>query len=332
MTEVERIHNIDGARRWLALASACVPVDHPGLTANSLEEILHQLSGKQTSSGYAHFVAVDGDVDSAYGTARLSMRDNLESAFISLSVLPSQRRRGVGSALAQEILAFVRREGRAKVMWTVGSPLGEESPGCKFSCDLGARKALSRLRGELDLTVAGDRELDALVQAQIGGRDSDYQIVTWVDRAPDELVDGVARLVGRMSTDPPSGGLSLVPEVWDAPRWREKEDDARRSGRRRLAAGAVNRSGELVAFTDIGFWPHEPSVAEQWNTIVDPAHRGHRLGLSVKVANLRNLRKEDPEALRLETWNAIENSRIIAINELLGYRVVERVDEYVLTL
>ena len=147
MTEVERIHNIDGARRWLALASACVPVDHPGLTANSLEEILHQLSGKQTSSGYAHFVAVDGDVDSAYGTARLSMRDNLESAFISLSVLPSQRCRGVGSALAQEILAFVRREGRAKVMWTVGSPLGESRQVAVFVRPRGEKSTLETARG-----------------------------------------------------------------------------------------------------------------------------------------------------------------------------------------
>jgi RimJ/RimL family protein N-acetyltransferase len=135
-----------------------------------------------------------------------------------------------------------------------------------------------------------------------------------------------------MSTDTPRGDLSLESEVWDASRWREKEDDAFRSGRRRLAAGAVNRSGRLVAFTDIGAWAQEPSVAEQWNTIVDPDHRGHRLGLATKVANLRKLRREIPGARRLETWNAIENSRMIAINELLGFQIVERVDEYQLSL
>jgi RimJ/RimL family protein N-acetyltransferase len=120
--------------------------------------------------------------------------------------------------------------------------------------------------------------------------------------------------------------------VWDAPRWREKEDDAFRSGRRRLAAGAVDGSGHLVAFTDIGVYVQQPSVAEQWNTIVDLNHRGHRLGFAAKVANLRNLRQEVPEALRLETWNAIENSRMIAINEHLGFQVAERVDEFQLQL
>jgi RimJ/RimL family protein N-acetyltransferase len=197
---------------------------------------------------------------------------------------------------------------------------------------MGARSALSRLRRELDLEIVDDSELDYLVRTQVEGRDGDYELVTWVDRAPDDLVEDVARLVGRMSTDTPSGDLSLEPEVWDASRWREKEDDALRSGRRRLAAGAIGRSGHLVAFTDIGAWAQEPAVAEQWNTIVDPDHRGHRLGVATKVANLRNLRREIPGALRLETWNALENSRMIAINELLGFQVVERVDEYQLTL
>jgi RimJ/RimL family protein N-acetyltransferase len=131
-----------------------------------------------------------------------------------------------------------------------------------------------------------------------------------------------------MSTDTPRGDLSLEPEIWDAERWREKEDDAFHSGRGRVAAGAVDARGHLIAFTDIGVWKQAPDVAEQWNTIVDPDHRGHRLGLAVKIANLRQLRREVPRALRLETWNANDNSRIIAINETLGFQIVERVDEF----
>jgi GNAT superfamily N-acetyltransferase len=330
--ELERIDDVTGAARWLTLASSCVPIDHPGLIAGSLEEVLHQLSGVQRFAGYAHFVAVDDGVDVAYGTVRLPMRDNLSSAVVSMSVLPAQRGRGIGRALANEILAFVRNEGRTNVVFTVGSPVGEESPGCALSRALGARTALSRLRRELDLTVVDESELDTLETTRIEGRSRDYEVVTWIDRVPDNVLEDVAQLVGRMSTDTPSGDLSWQPEVWDGARWREKEDDARLSGRQRIAAGAVDRRGHLVAFTDIGVYVHEPVVAEQWNTIVDPVHRGHRLGLAVKIANLRNLRKEVPGALRVETWNAIENFRMVAINELLGYQVVERVDEFELAL
>jgi RimJ/RimL family protein N-acetyltransferase len=328
---LERIWDAAGAERWFALASKCVPVDHPGLVAGSLDEVLHQLRGEQRSARYAHFVAVEDDVDVAYGTVRLPLRDNLSNATVSISVLPSRRSQGIGTAFATEILAFIRNEGRTSAVWTVGSPLNEESRGCAFSRALGATNVLSRLRRELDLTVVDKRELENLVNAKIDERDSDYEIVTWIDRAPDHLVEGVARLVGRMSTDTPRGGLSWESEVWDVSRWREKEADAFHSGRGRVAAGAVDRSGDLVAFTDIGVWKEEPSVAEQWNTIVEPDHRGHRLGLAVKFANLRHVRLEVPETLRLETWNANENTRMIAINELLGFQIVERVDEFQLT-
>lgn len=329
---VERIKDAAGAERWFALASKCVPIDHPGLVAGSLDEVLHQLRGEQRSARYAHFVAVQDRTDVAYGTVRLPLRDNLSNATVSISVLPSRRSQGLGTAFVTEILAFLRSEGRTSAVWTVGSRVNEESQGCAFSRALGARKVLSRLRRELDLTMVNERELENLVGANIGERDGDYEIVTWIDRAPDRLVEAVARLVGRMSTDTPHGELSWESEVWDVSRWREKEDDALHSGRGRVAAGAVDRSGDLVAFTDIGVWKQERSVAEQWNTIVEPEYRGHRLGLAVKIANLRQIRREVPEALRLQTWNADENTRMIAINELLGFQVVERVDEFQLTL
>jgi RimJ/RimL family protein N-acetyltransferase len=332
VTELDRIRNSAGAERWIALASKCVPIDHPGLVPSSLEEILHQLRGEQRSARYAHFVAVEDGADVGYGTVRLPLRDNLFNATISISVLPSWRNQGIGKAFATQILDFVRSEGRTSAVWTVGSPVSGESEGCAFSRVLGAKNVLSRLRRELDLTTVDERGLDNLLKAKFDQRNSEYEVVTWVDRAPDHFVEGVAKLVGRMSTDTPRGELLCESEVWDASRWREKEDDASHSGRGRIAAGAVDRSGGLVAFTDIGIWKDEPSVAEQWNTIVEPKHRGHRLGLSVKIANLRHLLREVPGADRLETLNANANTRMIAINELLGFQIVERVDEYQLTL
>jgi RimJ/RimL family protein N-acetyltransferase len=277
-------------------------------------------------------VGVEDGTDVAYATVRLPERDNRANATVSISVLPLRRNRGIGTDFVTQILDFVRSEDRTSAVWTVGSPTSNESPGCAFSRALGAKKVLSRLRRELDLTRIDERFLDTLVKRKIDGRDRDFEVVTWIDRAPDLLVAGVAQLVGRMSTDTPRGDLAWDSEVWDASRWREKEDDAFHSGRGRLAAGAVDRSGDLVAFTDIGIWKQLPAVAEQWNTIVDQNHRGHRLGLAVKIANLRHLLREVPGALRLETWNADENSRMIAINELLGFEIVERVDEYQLAL
>lgn len=331
MIAFERISDAAGARRWLELARTCIRVDHPGMVAGSLEEIMHQLSGVQRSSRYAHFLAVEDGADVAHGTVRLPLRDNLAGATVSLSVLPSRRRRGIGTALAREILAFVSGAGRTHVAWTVGSPVGKESPGRAFSRLLGARKVLSRLRRELDLRDVDDSKLDDLVNARIEGRDSDYDIVTWVDRAPDALVDGVANLVGRMSTDTPRGDLSTDPEVRDASRWR--------GGGRCLPFWTATPCGRRCRSQRPlgGFHGHRRlgSRASRRRAVehdVDPDHRGHRLGLAIKVANLRNLRREIPGALGLETWNTLENFRIVAINELLGFHIVESVDEYQLSL
>ncbi len=42
--------------------------------------------------------------------------------------------------------------------------------------------------------------------------------MAWTGPCPDELVDGYAALVARMSTDAPMGGLDIEPEHWDAAR------------------------------------------------------------------------------------------------------------------
>ena len=92
---------MSAAKRWLALAWTCVPVDHAGLITGSLEEILLQVSGGQLSSRYAHFIAIEDGPDVARGTARPPMRDNLSNAVVSVSLLPPRRRRGIGATLAE---------------------------------------------------------------------------------------------------------------------------------------------------------------------------------------------------------------------------------------
>ena len=50
-------------------------------------------------------------------------------------------------------------------------------------------------------------------------------------------------------------------------------------------------------------------------------HRGHRLGLLLKVAMLELLAEREPQVERIETYNAESNAHMVTINETLGYRV-----------
>jgi hypothetical protein len=49
-------------------------------------------------------------------------------------------------------------------------------------------------------------------------------------------------------------------------------------------------------------------------------HRGNRLGLLIKAANLRAARQRWPTARSVLTWNAVENRHMLAINTLLGFK------------
>jgi RimJ/RimL family protein N-acetyltransferase len=73
---------------------------------------------------------------------------------------------------------------------------------------------------------------------------------------------------------------------------------------------------------------HEPSRAYQWGTLVRPAHRGHRLGMAVKVANLRQLQEAVPGVDHVITWNAESNARMVAVNDRLGFVPTERMGEF----
>ena len=52
-------------------------------------------------------------------------------------------------------------------------------------------------------------------------------------------------------------------------------------------------------------------------------HRGHRLGLLVKIENVRHTLGSERDLRYIDTWNAAENTHMIAINEAIGFRAVD---------
>ena len=52
-------------------------------------------------------------------------------------------------------------------------------------------------------------------------------------------------------------------------------------------------------------------------------HRGHRLGLLTKAAMLQWLAEAEPKVDRIVTGNAASNKHMIAVNETLGFELLE---------
>jgi GNAT superfamily N-acetyltransferase len=273
---------------------------------------------------------VAGDVV-ASGYVRMPLQDNLDRAEVAVHVLPEQRRRGLGRSMAHHLEREARGHGRstlyAEVQWDVeGGSDGAGRAGSEFARAAGYDLALSDVQRELALPVAG-YVLSALAE-EAGPRHAAYELRSFVGAVPDDLVAGWTVLLGSLSTEAPTGDLDLEPEQISVEAHRDAEDVVRRQGRTKYNTVALDRTGEVVAYTDLATTVHEPGRAYQWGTLVRRADRGHRLGLAVKVANLRLLQRERPDIARVITWNAESNSHMVAVNEQLGFRPVARLGEF----
>ena len=96
----------------------------------------------------------------------------------------------------------------------------------------------------------------------------------------------------------------------------------REAGTLRITAVAVAPDGSFAGNSEVHLHESADStLGWQENTLVMPEHRGHRLGLALKVATHRQLTARAPQLRALVTWNSHVNPWMIEINEKLGYRV-----------
>jgi GNAT superfamily N-acetyltransferase len=337
MSDLELVHVTDSTalRRWWRIDDATMSADHVGLPADPMVELLPALTGPIAGYGIELWLGMSGGQDIGCVKLTMPLHDNLGNADVDLAILPEHRGQGLGRRLAEAMLARVRALGRTTVTAEVASPLGADlgrRPGALLAGRFGATPVLTELRRLLDLTETDEAGLAAL-EADVAAGAKDYSLMQWIDRVPDGDVEDLAVLMVRMSTDAPHGDLVEEPEVWDVARYRAKEDSAVARDRKRVGTAARDEvAGRLVGFTDIGVSTVRPEVGYQWDTIVSREHRGHSLGLLVKLANLRLLREVSPQTRYLNTWNAEDNAPMVAVNDALGFRPVEVMQEWQLEL
>lgn len=284
----------------------------------------------------AFFIRVDGRMV-ARSSVRLGQQENLDRADLQVAVLGAYTGRGIGRALLEHAEAVAAAEHRTVFVASTQHRPGFDTEGPDLALPATGTGALpGTSRGVRFATAAGYRleqverysslavaeaapKLDSLERDALGRADG-YDLLSWTDHCPEDLVMQLAALMSRMSTDAPSGGIGYEEETWDAARVRHVEDTWQQAGNVSLVAAARHRdSGELVAYSVLELSPDKPWLAEQDDTLVAAAHRGHRLGMLVKIANLRRL-ADYPAVERVTTFNAAENDHMLAINVALGFR------------
>jgi GNAT superfamily N-acetyltransferase len=323
--------SLEQLRLWQDVSDAVVAVDVPDLPPSPFEELVATARTPRASVREERYLVEVEGTPVALGRASFPLLDNTEQCLVFVAVHPAHRRRGHGRTLFDFLVERARGDGRTRVLMEVAEPLvnGDGAPGPAFATSVGATRALDEIRRVLDLDALDEARLDAL-EAEARSRSAGYETLSWIGPTPENLIDDHALLMGRMSVDAPMGDLDWEPEVWDADRVREQDQlvtDQRRTGL--LTAVRHQDSGRLVAFSSMGVSQLQADPAFQWDTIVLQDHRGHRLGMLAKVINLRQLLREVPEARRIVAWNAESNTHMVAINDALGFRPVERLAEWV---
>jgi GNAT superfamily N-acetyltransferase len=277
----------------------------------------------------------DGGVVRAAASVELPRRDNLEKAFVDISVPPENRRKGLGSKLLLEIELFVRGEGRtvvANYVQTEPLALTGCSTGRYFAEHHGFSVAQVNARRELILPLSADVEQRIEIEEKRAKQDG-YDLTAWTGRWPNEFVKDRIEFGRRMSTDVPMGETGLEEEVWDEERVRAGEARVVAENRMMIVTVAQERStGRLVAFTEIAVPLGVPEFAYQHDTLVLAEHRGHGLGLAVKLYNLRAVERHSPRTTHISTWNATDNPWMIAVNEDLGCELIAHSNYWTKTL
>jgi len=269
---------------------------------------------------------IDGE-PAGYADVGFPMLDNTENVVFEPAVHPAHRRRGVGRALHAHVVRRARELGRKRIMSfspkiTPGEP-SRHAAGTAFAESVGATSGLIDVRRRLDLAGVDDAVLDVML-AEAWTRADGYSLVRWIDATPEEYLDDVAYLDGRLVEDAPMGDLVWEPHKVDADRIRATDAALRQRGRRLYHTGIRHdASGRLVAWTALSFNPSPDWHAWQQITIVEPRHRGHRLGTIVKIENLRYAQSAQPGLRIIDTFNAAANDHMISINEAIGFRPVD---------
>ncbi|AJT41754.1 GNAT family N-acetyltransferase [Psychromicrobium lacuslunae] len=317
------IHRQAELRRWGNDDLAYTPEEILASEQDRYERHIHLLAKKADQVvGHCHLI--------------LPVEDNQHLLWYSLAVGTQREGEGIGSALLAATEQLAADEGRTTLTFETSHPVASlAAERLKPISGVGELPADSRevrfaqragyLLEQVERFSRCELPIDPqlLVEQQgiaerVAG--ADYRVLYWRNHCPEEWLEDYAYLQSRMSTDAPRAGLAIEEEPWDGARVRQSEELALALGRTTLVAAAQHLpSGKLAGFTVITGLAHRQDMVFQDNTLVLREHRGHKLGLLVKVANLRSLAEQMPQVRRIYTWNAAENEYMLAVNIALGF-------------
>lgn len=268
------------------------------------------------------------------GIAEYRLESAADTAWLFVEVVPDARGRGVGRALAEHVETLALDAGKRRAIvyapcWRVGgeriaAPTGfgdvaADTPETRLLLSRGYRLEQVERGSRLPLPV-DEGVLERMLADASAAAGPDYRIHFWGLHTPPQWREDIAYLLTRMSTDAPTAGLGEPEDPWTVERLLADEAEEEDSPSTRFVVAVEHvPTGKLAGFTEMVAPEDRGRAVDQEDTIVLTEHRGHRLGMLLKIANVAYLQRERPGHPRIVTYNAEENRHMLNVNEAIGF-------------
>ena len=310
--------------QWYDLMVAVTCHDLPDFPIPSRREHTARFEQPGPTVTEQALLAWDGDRVVGAASYSLPQAENVRMVYLKLIVHPQHRCRGIGTRLLEEVYAAARRHHRSLIeietVQALPGGVARNEAGYRYLTNRAHQPGMTIIRSRCEIASGGDEATLAEAWTHADG----YPLVQWRDAAPEEIVEDVAALQSRLMLDAPTGDLAVEQQLYDADRVRSQEASELSRGHRAYSTAARHdATGQIVARTKLSFESNDDTHARQRTTIVEPAHRGRRLGLIVKSANHAYTRAHEPALRVIDAWNAEDNTHMRAANALLGFQPVD---------
>jgi GNAT superfamily N-acetyltransferase len=234
-------------------------------------------------------------------------------------VHPEHQRLGIGTLLAQRGHDHARSAGVTTCQAQARIGTDRDNGNVRFGRSLGYTLANTEVERRLALPCDLDR-LEGLARSA-EPQHRHYELRTVIGPVPDDLAESYVALKNRLAVEAPSGDLDVAVGQDTVAELAAQDRHVVAAGRTRVGTYALDAAGAVVGYSVAGVSNDRYHHVDQWGTLVDPRHRGHRLGLAVKCRLLGALSEHFATKRFITTTNAETNRHMVAINEALGFEV-----------
>jgi GNAT superfamily N-acetyltransferase len=307
----------DEIAAWLELYNAVLSHDLPADPTWHDAQLREYLVETMPDERRACWLAVGPD-GTLLGYGGLLMLSDL--GVLELYVRPSSRGAGVGRAL----LKAVADRAIAERFASLGVEVVGGTPAADFFRGHGFHHVYTETRSILSLPTVDWDHIEEMAAGLVQG----YVVQMHTGHLPESLLPAYAAAKQVRRADP-AGDMTLRPSSYDSDRLRSSLHCLNVRGLRPYAVVATHeRTGVVAALTELVVPVQHPTRADQYDTIVVPAHNSYGLARVIKARMLLELRRREPQLSEVQTWHANDREDLLHVNKELGFQPDREWREY----